>query len=420
MANLTNAKTKLGDFDELTFGNENDMLDYFLQQEKTDSWKEVVTNEINALPLEDINPLMIRVGAVPVMYRGTDMSGKIAEDVTDDDIKDSSQNPKLMVAFPEPNGMIVYPLRYTAFSGIQNRAGIGGRAISRLDNYGPQVEMSAINRAACINMGLELYRNKTKILVRYNNPYDAADGVKVTALMSGDDNDYSILEQYRLINVLRNELSTNFSSYNYLSATTSYEISSISYELDDEAMKNQIANTLIAYGTNVDKSDIKITVRLTTSDVGLCQARLTPIVLINDVPVPIGQIKEVKHQNKATVAKFADECHTFLIKFRDNMKSFEDLGKIKITNPSDCFKRVYEKLNLTGYRDQLLDILERIETEHAFGCSGYDIYWYFCEMLYQKEAAVSAKGDNSYMYKSIKAQETIASILRMDLKEYDY
>jgi len=257
-------REKLGDFETLDFLDESEMLEYFREQEKTDVWKSVITNEINALPLEDVDPMMIRVGAIPVCYRGTDMSGNIADNVTDEDIRDASTNPKLMVAFPEPSGMVVYPLRYTAFTGIQSRAGLSGRAISRLENYGPQVEMSPQNRAACINMGLELYKNKTKILVRQNNPFDANDGVKVTAIMSGDENDYAVLEQYRLIKALKQELEDNFAASGYKSASTSYEISSVSYEIMDDAIKNQIANTINSYGYNLSIDDIKVTVRLTT------------------------------------------------------------------------------------------------------------------------------------------------------------
>ncbi len=407
----------LKDFETLKLNTEDEMLDYFKQQAETDSWEEVITNEITALPSENVEPVFIRTGAIPVMYRGTDMAGYIADNVTDEDIKESSENPKLMVAFPRATGMVVYPMRYTAFSGIQKRAGIGGSAISRLDDYGQQNEMSAQNRASCINMGLELYRNKTKILVRQNNPFNPNDGVKVTALMSGDENDYSILEQYRLIKALKQELADNFKSSKFNSCDTSYEITSVSYDLDDYGLTTQIANILRSYNQNVTPDDIKVSVRLTTSDVGLCQARLTPIVQVKDIPVPIGQVREVKHQNKATISKFIDEANMMLRNFRDNLSSFEELGKVKISNPSDCFKRIYEKLGLSGYRDQLLSILERIETEHALGCTGYDIYWYFCEMLYLKEVN---NVDDSNIYKNIKNQETVAGILRMNIKEYDY
>ena len=411
---------KLKDYENINFQDEQEMLSYFKAQEETDAWEEVITNEITALPSENVDPSFIRLGAIPVKYRGTDMTGLIADNVTDDDIKESSENPKLMVAFPRPDGMVVYPMRYTAFAGIQKRAGIGGSAISRLDNYGQQTEMSAENRATCINMGLELYRNRTKILVRQNNPYDEKDGVKVTAMMSGDENDYSVLEQYRLIKALRAELADNFSDFKFSSAATSYEVSSISYDLDDATLKSRIAGTLQSYGQQVNDGDIKVTVRLTTSDVGLCQARLTPIVLINDVPVPIGQVREVKHQNKASIAKFIDEAHQMLKNFRDNLDTFENLGKIVVNNPSDCFKRIYEKLGLSGYRDQLVSIQERIETEHALGCTGYDIYWYFCEMLYLKESTNVGTDNKSDIYKNIKNQEIVAGVLQMNIKEYDY
>lgn len=411
---------KLKDYEDIKFSKEDEMLDFFKHQEETDRWNEVITNEITALPSENVDPTFIRLGVIPVKYRGADMTGLIADNVTDEDIKESSENPKLMIAFPTASGMAVYPMRYTAFVGIQNRAGIGGSAISRLKDHGQQNEMSAVNRAACINMGLELYKNRTKILIRQNNPYDAADGVKVTALMSGDENDYSVLEQYRLIKALRQELSDTYSNFSYAFGTTSYEISSISYDLNDDALKTRISNTLKSFGQEVKTDDVKVTIRLTTSDVGLCQARLTPIVLIKGIPVPIGQVREVKHQNKATISKFCDEAHMLLKNFQDNLSSFENLGKIKITNPSECFKRVYEKLGLSGYRDQLISILERIESEHALGCTGYDIYWYFCEMLYLKESNTVNTTGKSDVFKNIKNQEIIAGILRLNLSEYDY
>lgn len=398
--------------------SKDELLGYFDNQEETDKWLRVYTNEIHAMPLEsNVEPIFYRSGAMPTQYRGRDILAYMANDVTDDGLSESMGNSKLMVVFPcegvSNDGKLgMYPLRYTAFPHLQERAGISGTAISALRPRGSRQEMSAADRAEILNKGLELYSDFSRILIR--------DG-KVTAIMSGDDNDYSVLPIGRLIRAMQGELSISFPEGNdMVSAKTCYEITSITYDVKNSEIEKRVKAVLTAYG--VEAEDVKLQLKFTSSDVGRSEARVTPIVNVDGVPLAIGQAKGLKHANRATVGAFSNVVRDVLLGFKNTSAEIEDLMNIVIKHPADCFKRVFEKLNLVGYGKHVDAMMERIEDEHNGGCSGFDIYWYMSQLVLNADdgEAEDKKRSHSDLFVFCKAQEEVAKVLRLDLQEYDY
>ncbi len=399
------------DYENINLVTKDEAHEFFRGQEENDRWVRVYTNEIDAIPLEQASVQMYRGGVMPMVGRkGAYSLDKIPSYVEDNDLETSMENSKLMAAIPVDNKIEVIPLRYTAFPLIQARAGITGSSVNNLRDRAQHKEMRAADRAQCINYGLDLFTDKTLVLIRDN---------KITAMMSGDENDYAVLPIYRLMKALENELSDNYAGYEYVEGVTSHEISAITYALNDASLESRIEGILTANGVSVNPGSIKVAVRLTSSDVGLCEARITPIIKMDGVVLPIGQCRDLRHSNGASIAKFCDLAHEVLLGFKDSIEDMNRLMNVTVNYPSNCFKNILNKLNLKGYASLLPEMMERIEDEHALKCTAYDIYWYLNELLYQKDSQTIRDGKQD-AFKSIKAQEEVAKVLKMDFSDFDH
>ena len=401
---------KLKDNDVLSFADNTQMKEYFKNQESTDRWVNVYTNELETVPLEH-NELNL---FVPDSFLFTTKKGHTVKgfsmDVEDEDITTSMKNTRIAICLPYNDEMVMYPLRYTAFTHIQERSGVSGSSISSLKERRRANEMAPATRCHCINEGLGLYKDKTLALIR--------DG-KCTALLSGDESDYSVMPTSELIGILENELKSSYASYEFAMSKTSHEITEILYNLRDEELEKRVFDVLTANGELV--SNISLQVRLTTSDVGKCAARLTPIIYDEGKPIILGKSLSVEHKGgKKAMSAFKDVSQRFLAKYRENITNLQKLMNITINYPEDCMKNIYTALKMTGHIASLRNCQERIVAEHNGTCSAYDIYWYLNEMLFLTEMNNKQQGKTLSLFESIKAQETVAEILFMDIKQFDH
>ena len=402
--------TKLNDGQEVIMDLTN-VHDFFKSQEQTDKWLTVYTNELETLPLEDNELNLHMEGAFCFESRNGFKVDGFAPDVEDDDIRTSMATTKTSILVPCDDKMQMYPIRYTAWNHVQERAGITGGSISSLKDRKRAVEMAPATRSEILNEGLKLYRDKTLVLIR--------DG-KVTALLSGDESDYSVMPVIRLVKILESELTDAFSSFEMKEARTSHEVTSITYNLMDEKTEKRILQMLSSTGQLV--SDVKIRVKLTTSDIGACSARLSPVIYIDGRQISIGKSLSTKHKggNKA-MSLFTDNAHMLLAHYRDNLQNLQHLMDVQIKNPASCLKRVYEFLKLKGFAAELVQCCERISQEHQFTCTGYDIYWYLNEVLFQAEENLKKDTNRKISLMTLlDAQETVSETLFLDLTQFDY
>lgn len=388
--------------------SESQTKDYFEKQEKTDRWITIYTNELEVTPLPDM--ITAKTGLFPLQTsKGITITG-FESDVTDDDISSSTENTKTACIIPENNRFKVYPLRYTAFGHMQERSGITGGSISSLKERRRANEMEAKVRCTCINEGLKLYKDKTLVLIR--------DG-KVTALLSGDESDYSIMPVSECKTILEDELSNSYKNYTFSSCQTTHDITEIIYNINDDELSERIEDVLSQTGELI--SDVKVKLRFTTSDVGKCAARLTPMFFVDGKLLPFGKPLSVEHKGgKKAMAAFKDASRSIMSKYRECIGLIQKLMNIHIKHPAGCLKNVYSALKLTGYSAALNECQDRIISEHTSGCTGYDIYWYLNEVLFMTEEINKKNGKEINLFTSIRAQETISEILFMDIKQYDY
>lgn len=385
--------------------------EYFKEQEKSDKWIPVYTNELETLPLEDNELNLHMEGAFRFESKNGFKIDGFAADVDEDDIRSSMETTKTSVLVPIDNKMTMYPLRYTSWSHIQERSGITGGSISSLKDRKRASEMPPATRTKIFNDGLSLYNDRTLVLIR--------DG-KVNALLSGDESDYSVMPVIRLIKILESELREAFSSFEMKEARTSNEVTSLMYQLHDSKTENRILQILSSNGQLVSKADIMV--KLTTSDCGMCSARLTPIIHVDGRQLSIGKSLSTKHKGGSkAMSLFTDNAHMLLAHYRDNIINLQKLMNIRIKNPAQTLKNVYEFLKLKGFSAELTQCCERISQEHMFTCTGYDIYWYLNEILFQAEENCKKDINRRLSFMTLlDAQETVSETLFLDLSQFDY
>lgn len=394
------------DFEEKKFSDENTALDFFNEQERTDRWVRVYTNEMETAPLENCKLNLLDKEAFSYTAQNGVKITSFADEVTDEDISSSMENSKLSLIFPNKNQMQMYPIRYTAFGHIQDRAGITGGSISSLKERKRAYEISAEKRSEILNSGLKLYQDRSLILIR--------DG-KATAILSGDKSDYCIMPIPDILAAIKEELKSY--EFKFLKAQASHEVSNFEYQIWDSNIESQIRNELML--ENDDNIVIKLV--LTTSDVGKCSVQLSPAIEINKISIPIGRTLSVAHKGENAINSFKETCHKFLSRFNMNLENIRRLNKMCINHPVNCMKNVYESLKITGFRSAFKDVLNKIESEHVSSCTGFDIYYYFCEMLsIEQENRSKNQKEQMSLYETSKSKDIISEILFMDLTSFDY
>lgn len=385
--------------------------EFFSNQEKNDRWLNVYTKELYTTPLENNELALYTPGSFAVqMPNGVDISG-FADDVSSEEIQSSMTTTKTAVVLPVADKFQMYPLRYTAWTHLQKRAGLEGRSINNVKERARAKELAPSKRCEMFNETLCLYSDMTKALIR--------DG-KITALMSGDEADYAVMPVSRLISILESELAYQYENFKFSYANTNHEITQIVYSLHDQQLEKNIIGTLSSQGLLIQDDAVEVEVQLTTSDVGNCAARLTPIIRVDGKSLPIGRPDAVEHKggSKAMTA-FIDMTHTFLGKYRENVDLLKKLMEIHITNPSSCLQNVVNKINLVGYGRFLKRAKEKLDQE-VTNCTAYDIYWYLNNMLFESEEYAKAENKTVNLFSSIKDQEVIGQVLFMNLKDFDF
>ena len=391
---------------EFTDTQEVNALEYFKEQENTDRWVRVYTIEMETAPLENCRLKLLEKDAFSYTSRNGINIPYFSKDVNEDDITSSMENSKLSLVFPDQDQMQMYPIRYTAFGHIQDRAGITGSSISSLKERKRAYEIAPEKRSKMLNEGLKLYTDRSLILIR--------DG-KATAILSGDESDYCIMPIPEILAVMKEELKQY--QFSFLKAATSHEISLFEYRIYNPNIESQIRNELMM----TEDNEITLKLVLTSSDVGKCSVQLRPDVEINHVPVPIGRTLSTTHKGKNAMEVFQENCKKFLARYNMNLEYIKKMNSICINKPASCMKNLYESLKLAGYSSAFKEVLKKIEQEHVSSCSAFDIYYYFCSMLSieQEIRSRDKKGEIS-LYDSAKAKDIISELLFINISSFDY
>ena len=86
---------------EFTDTQEVNALEYFKEQENTDRWVRVYTNEMETAPLENCRLKLLEKDAFSYTSRNGINIPYFSKDVNEDDITSSMENSKLSLVFPD-------------------------------------------------------------------------------------------------------------------------------------------------------------------------------------------------------------------------------------------------------------------------------------------------------------------------------
>lgn len=382
-------KTILKDREERLFKDFNSLMEFLKNQNAESIWKCCYISEIETRPIMncELNMKNIR------------QDQKISENCPDDAIKDCMKKMKLALSFPYET-MECYPLSDIAYASLSERAGVGGRSISTFEDNGRLNEMAPENKSDIFNYCFPLYKNaKCLVLLRDN---------KVLAVLSGDSNDYSILEANRLLDTLNCNLALEFPNYQFKEATVSQEYVVAKFMLHDQDSENRYLDIVHKFGLH-DITTAKAEVLFVTSDVGLSAAKIIPMINTNQGTFPIGKAISLSHKNNATISKFDDLCSMIMSLYKDSIENVENLAKTRIKHSAGCLRAIAFYLGLP--RKASLIVAENLTGE----MTAYHIFYYLNEIMAeherQKPMNIKAK---------LRMQEDIAKAIFLRFSEFDH
>lgn len=368
--------------------------DFFENQKKTDLWQTCKTEEISIMELYN-NPIMLQV-----VKQDMDMTN-----VSDKTVEECMETHKLAVRFPTESKMLTFPIRDTAFKTICERAGIGGRTLSCIEDKTRQAELDPQIKALIFNECLKCYSSKSLVLVR-----DDA----VSAILSGDESDYQRLPMIDLIKTLESSLETFVSDYELFNSKCDYEIAQITYRLFDDELTKAIKDAFIGIKKGMEVIPY---IKLVTSDVGISGANLYPVVVFEDgTQILLGEGIKTKHKGAGAYATFEENSKRIFALFIENAKKIADLKKIRIKHAGGCARNIANHLKFP--KKESLETLADLDT--LASCTALDIYmaiFSIVEAIYydrqSKKKPLSEK-------ELLEWNELASEVAYLDFKRYDF
>lgn len=372
----------------LVFSTGNEGLNLFLrvlkQQKKTDIWKRCYTKELKVIPLD--NPI-----GLPILRSELDIP-------QDDDVLMQCMNrdaKPLLLQFPLEK-MICVPLRDTAFSSLCGRGHISGTALQK---------MSGENFATIINICLAQWGDSCLVLYRDN---------KISAVHSGDANDYAVLIMYDLVKIVKKGIEKMCNregasaTYEFMGGFLNHSICTANFLLKDREIQDFYTPFLKKMG--YDSKEFYPVVKFASSDVGVCGANLAPILWHGNTEIQIGQPMSLPHKNRASLEMFEESIDGIYALFQSTLKDFEKLEEIWIEYPDECFNNLCKKVQLGSKSEEAF-----IDFQNTRGntVNALELYFAICEVI------TYAKNQGMDEAKIFKLQEQIARILTLNIKAYD-
>ena len=288
-----------------------------------------------------------------------------------------------------------YPVRGCAIKSILDRAGIAGNGLRR-------VEKSVYARI--LNDLLKVANGEA--LIRFSEG-------KVSAVLSGDCNDYSILDVEEIYMHAVDYLGSNFKGCNYLGGFYEHNMVSALWELSGEdELLEAYKEELKLHGKTVD--EMKPMVRITTSDTGNGGANIYPMLVsgTENTTINLGNPLRLEHRYGNDITEFDQQLKQLYAKYQLATGNLIKLLKIDIMHPVNCMRGVMDKLKIPKrYQAEAVELFKAQQGEDP--CTAHDIYYGISEILY----ILSCDGEEGS--RITRMEETIARALSMNWEEFD-
>lgn len=327
----------------------------------TDIWKTHFANEIKVEELPDCP-----IGADGIMI------DKGIESELKSQVLEAMATSKAIAKVPSDTGYKAYPINVEAFPSLSDRAGLYGRTIKAV----PEV----------LNVGLEINEDKGQALIR--------DGM----LSADHSGKYVILEQNRLLNIFKDELSKlNLDEkFEFARLTVSFTDCIYSVKTKTPPKSSRGLNTRFA-------------VRFTTSDTSKSGANVGCGILFmqngRQYILPFGKVIKLKHDGDANFTQFRQNCTLLLSLLREQEQKLEELSKREIKHPEDCFANLVNNQNLP--KTEAKEILDDFLIRCGATVTALDVFLNLSNII----GLVEEKGNYD---KALDVQENIARIAFFD------
>jgi len=288
-----------------------------------------------------------------------------------------------------------YPVRGCAIKSILDRAGIQGNGLRRVEK---NVYARILNDCLKVANG--------EALIRFS-------AGKVSAVLSGDCNDYSILDMEEIFLHSVEYLTDNFKGCKYLGGFYEHDMVSALWELSGEdelldAYKDELRRCRHTCG------EIKPVVRITTSDTGSGGANIFPMLVAGseNTIINLGSPIRLEHRYGHNIAEFDQQLKQLYAKYQLATGNLIKLLKIDIMHPVNCMKGVMDRLKIPKkYQAEAIELFAAQYGEDP--CTAHDIYYGISEILYM----LSCEGEEGS--RITRMEEIIARALSLNWQEFD-
>ena len=236
---------------------------------------------------------------------------------------------------------------------------------------------------------------------------------KVSAVLSGDCNDYAVLDVEQIFLHSVDYLTANFKGCQYLGGFYEHNMVSALWELsgEDELLK-AYKEELRLHGKSVD--EMKPMVRITTSDTGNGGANIFPMLVSGkeNTTINLGEPLRLEHRNGNDITEFDQQLKQLYGKYQLATGNLITLLKIDIMNPINCMRGVMDKLKIPKkYQAEAVELFKAQQGEDP--CTAHDIYYGISEILYM----LACDGEEGS--RITRMEEIIARALSLNWTEFD-
>ena len=299
---------------------------------------------------------------VPIIAGSTfekELRSQYTEDGMDDGIiTDTIANTALMLKYRGD----MLPVRDCAIKSILDRAGIQGSGLRRVER---NVYARILNDVLKVTKGEALLR--------------ISEG-KVSAVLSGDCNDYAILNMEDIFLHTVQYLQEEFEGCRYMAGFYEHDMVSAMWSIDESGLLSAYSRELSLLGKTAE--DMIPMVRVTTSDTGTCGANIYPMLLnVKDgKSVNLGSPLKLVHKNGSTMADYDAQLKKLYAKYQLAIGKLTELLEVRIANPVNCMSEVMAKLVIPKkYQAEALDLFKA--QYDVWSCTAHDIYFAISEIL---------------------------------------
>lgn len=288
-----------------------------------------------------------------------------------------------------------YPIRGCAIKSILDRAGIQGNGLRRVEK---NIYARILNDCLKVAQG--------EALIRFSVG-------KVSAVLSGDCNDYSILDVEELFLHSVDYLTNSFKGCQYLGGFYEHDMVSALWELSGEDnLLKAYRDELRLHGRTME--EMKPMVRITTSDTGAGGANIFPMLVSGseNTTISLGEPLRLEHRHGHNISEFDQQLRQLYAKYQLATGNLIKLLKIDIFHPVNCMKGAMDKLKLPKkYQAEALELFKAQYGEDP--CTAHDIYYGISEILYM----LACDGEEGS--RITRMEETIARALSLNWREFD-